>query len=212
MALQSSFYLIDGSTRTYPSTKHIATKQHCIVYKKKVSDGLWIVVNTDDYSLVNNSIIFITAQDQVVYSQVEIRVADGQDELLGNPSDIMIVAGIASQVLAVAAIDDEVVIVANNIASVVTDANNIADINTVSGDIASVVILANAISAGGVSGTGGGGQFLGNSVVKAVEFMANTSNENLVTPTGTNCFSVDSLVFENGGSLTISNGSTYKIL
>jgi hypothetical protein len=208
VAIQSIFYNTDGSTRTFPSTKHIPTKQHCVVYKKKVSDSLWIVANTDDYSLVNNSIIFIAAPDQAVYSQVEIRVADAQDELATSPSDIAIVAGIASQVSAVAAIDDEVVIVANNIASIVINANNIVDINTVADDISNVDIVANQIASGGIIG----GQFLGTEVIKGVQYMSQSTYEILNVPVDTNAFSVGSFTIESGGTINVPSGSLYKIL
>lgn len=58
----------------------------------------------------------------------------------------------------------------------------------------------------------GSGQLLGNNVTKAVQFQAQSTNEDLVIPIGTNAFAVDSLVIEDNGSLTIENGSTFKII
>lgn len=58
----------------------------------------------------------------------------------------------------------------------------------------------------------GGGQLLGTTDMKAVGYMANSTAENLVVPTGTNAFSIDSVTIEDGGSITVENDSTYKIL
>lgn len=128
MALQSSLYNTDGSTKTFPSTKHIATKQHVAVYKKRVSDNVWVIVPVLDFSLINNSVVFNTAPDMAIYSQIEVRVADTANELEDNPSDIAIIAtGIAN-----------INTVATNIASVNTTSTNIASVKTVSGSIANV--------------------------------------------------------------------------
>ena len=70
MAIQSSIYATDGTTRTYPSTKHIATKQHCSVWKLRVSDSVWEISNVSEYSLVNNSVIFVDAVLTSLYSEV----------------------------------------------------------------------------------------------------------------------------------------------
>lgn len=128
MAIQSSFYATDGTTRTFPSTKHIATKQHCSTYRKLVVDSTWVIVPVSEYELVNNSIVFIDAPSIVIYSMVEVRVADSQDELSTNPSDIAIVASSITNVNTVA----------TNISSVNTTATNIGAVNTVSGSIANV--------------------------------------------------------------------------
>jgi hypothetical protein len=125
MAVQFSIYTTDGTTRTYPSTKHIATKQHCSVWKLRVLDSVWEIANVAEYSLVNNSVIFVDALPTSVYSQVEIRVADTADELLDSPTDIAINAA------NIADINTN----ADNLASIITNATNIAAINNASSNI-----------------------------------------------------------------------------
>jgi hypothetical protein len=58
----------------------------------------------------------------------------------------------------------------------------------------------------------GGGQMFGNAVIKAVSFNAQTIAENIVVPAGLNAYSVGNITIENGFSLTVENGSVYKIL
>jgi hypothetical protein len=125
MAVQFSIYTTDGTTRTYPSTKHIATKQHCSVWKLRVLDSVWEIANVAEYSLVNNSVIFVDALPTSVYSQVEIRVADTADELLDSPTDIAINAAHYADINTNA----------DNIDSIVTNATNIAAINNASSNI-----------------------------------------------------------------------------
>jgi len=138
MAVQSSFYNTDGSTRTFPSTKHIATQQHCSVYVKSVATSTWSIVNVADFELINNSIVFDIAPDIALYSQIEVRVADTADELVNSPSDIAIVAGSIANVNTVATNIVPVTTVATNIATVQTVSANIANVNTVAGSIANV--------------------------------------------------------------------------
>ena len=128
MAIQSSFYLVDGSTRTFPSTKHIATKQHCAVYLKDSVLITWSVVPVGEYSLINNSIVFDTAPSATLYSEIEIRVVDTQGEIVDSPSDIAQVSGSINNINTVA----------TNISSVNTSATNIGAINTTSGSISNV--------------------------------------------------------------------------
>ena len=152
MALQSSFYVPDGSTRTFPTTKHIATKQHVAVYFQSVADSTWSIVAVDLYSLVNNSIVFDDAPDAVLYSQIEIRVADSADELEDSPSDIAIVAGAVADIATVSGSIADVETVSTNIgavqtvsandANVTTAATNIASVNTVSANIDKVNTVA----------------------------------------------------------------------
>lgn len=146
MALQSSFYNTDGTTRTYPSTKHIATKQHVSVYGKRVSDSTWVVLAVDLYELVNNSIVFDSAPDTLIYSQIEVRVADTANELEDSPSDIAIVASIAGDITAIVNDIENVDTVATNIGAVnIASANN-ANITTVAGSIANVNTVVSSIS------------------------------------------------------------------
>jgi hypothetical protein len=133
MAIQSSIYATDGTTRTYPSTKHIATKQHCSVWKLRVSDSVWEISNVSEYSLVNNSVIFVDAVLTSLYSEVEIRVADTADELLDSPTDIAITA------TNIADINTN----AENIDAITTNATNIASIQNTSGNIGVITNVSN---------------------------------------------------------------------
>ena len=58
----------------------------------------------------------------------------------------------------------------------------------------------------------GSGQLLGNAPKKAVQFLSNTISEALVIPTGCNGFSIGSVTLADGASITIPDGSVYKIL
>lgn len=115
MGVQSSSYVIDGATRTFPSTKHIASKQHCSVRVKRIIDNIWEAVEPSEYSLINNSIIFVNAPLSYLYDSIEIRVADTQDELAGDPTDLSLIAS---------SIDD-ISVVADNIASIIAASNGI---------------------------------------------------------------------------------------
>jgi len=64
----------------------------------------------------------------------------------------------------------------------------------------------------GTWGTVGSSQFLGTADTKGIQFMAQTTNEVLVIPAGTNAFSIDSLILENGASIAVPNNSIYKVL
>jgi len=59
-----------------------------------------------------------------------------------------------------------------------------------------------------------GGQFLGIAKTKGIQYMAQSSleDEDLVVAEGTNAFSIESFTIENGTSLIIEDGSTYKVL
>lgn len=212
MAVQSSYYNTDGSTRVYPSTKHIATKQHVAVYIKDAVSEVWSLASIELYELINNSIVFDDALETELYSQLEVRVADNADELDDNPSDIMTVAQYIEDIIAVSPHVDEIETIAPHVTNVDIVADNIDDVNTVANDIHNVNILGQAIESGGVSGTGGGGQFVGNSVIKGIQYMAQTTNEDLVIPEGTNAFSLGSLILEDGASIEVPDGSIYKVL
>lgn len=133
MAVQSSFYLGTAlDSRTFPSTKHIATKQHMAVWRQQVSDDVWVQMDISDYQLINNSCVLNQLLSQTLYKQLEVRIADAPDELATSPSDIAIVAAIATEVEIVAEIADEVVEVAtgNYIKWVVDTIEDLASINT----------------------------------------------------------------------------------
>lgn len=256
MAIQSTFYTPDGSSLSYPQTKHIPSKQYVRVLLLIADTNTWIGLDESEYDLVYNSIVLRDIINPITYGGIEVRIADNQNELADSLSTIAIVASIASEIATVANVSGNVTTVADSIASVnttagsiasvnsvaanasnintvagntdnvnavVANANNIntvaadllepiSEINTVANDIVNINILAQAIQSGGVSGSGGGGQFVGNSVIKGVQFMAHTTNETLVIPTGTNAFSIESLVLEDGASIVVPNGSVYKVL
>lgn len=61
-------------------------------------------------------------------------------------------------------------------------------------------------------GTIGSSQFLGTADTKAVQYMAQSTNEDLVVPDGTNAFSVGEVTLEDGATITVPDGSTYKVI
>jgi len=58
----------------------------------------------------------------------------------------------------------------------------------------------------------GSGQLLGLAAVKAIAYLSQSTTEHLTVPANTNGYSVDSLVIESSGSLTLEDGAVYKIL
>ena len=58
----------------------------------------------------------------------------------------------------------------------------------------------------------GGGQMFGNSSVKAVSYNAQTISENITVTAGLNAYSVGDITINNGYTMTVENGSVYKIL
>ena len=142
MAVQSSFYVPDGSTRTFPSTKHIATKQHVGVYLQRALDSAWETALSTSYELVNNSIVFDSAVDNVLYIQIEIRVVDTTAELIDSPSNIALVAASIADVNTVADSILDVNIVADNISSVQNTSAISANITTVAGISTNVTTVA----------------------------------------------------------------------
>lgn len=97
MAIQSEVFSTSFGVRSFSSTKHIATKQHMAVWLKRVSDDLWTQLSVNKFELINNSAVLTEVPSSILYSQIEIRVADEPDELGTSQSDITIVAGLATQ-------------------------------------------------------------------------------------------------------------------
>ena len=129
MAIQSSFYTgtaLDG--RTFPSSKHIATKAHMAIWKQRVSDNVWVQTDIDEYQLINNSCVLNTVVEVATYDQIEIRVADAPDELADNPTDISTVAGLSAEIIRLNTSIDNVDTVANEL-----DATNVLE--TISADL-----------------------------------------------------------------------------
>jgi len=116
MAVQSSFY--NGTaldSRTFPSTKHIATKRHMVVYRRVTETLVWELFGFDEYQLINNSAVLNDDFPTATHDKLEIRVSDTEDELAADPDDVSIVAGIA----------DEIVVVSDNLDSIVNVSDNI---------------------------------------------------------------------------------------
>lgn len=156
MALQSSFYAVDGELTNFPQTKHIPNKDYVRVYLRSIVDGSWVQLDASNYDVINNSIVLVEVIDPDIYDMIEVRISDLIDELQDSISDIAIVSSIASDVTTVAGIKDEVLIVSSangEITTVATDivnvssvAADIASVNNVSGNIGEVIIVATDIS------------------------------------------------------------------
>lgn len=65
---------------------------------------------------------------------------------------------------------------------------------------------------GNIWGSLGGGQMLGSAANKAISYNSQSIAENIVVPAGVNAYSVGDITIENGYTITIENGSVYKIL
>jgi len=61
---------------------------------------------------------------------------------------------------------------------------------------------------------GGGGQFLGETSIKGIQYMAKTSgiNEDIIIRTNMNAFSVDSFIIADGASVVLEDDAVYKVL
>lgn len=58
----------------------------------------------------------------------------------------------------------------------------------------------------------GGGQMLGQALVKAISYNAQTVAENITIPAGLNAYSVGDVTIADGFTLTVENSSVYKVL
>ncbi len=121
--VSSQYFVITTTAQKFVSSRHIPTKQHCAIYKQLTVDDSWEQFQYDDYDLINNTLILNDEIASTEVKKIEVRVADGLDELDENPSDINII---------VANIDD-INTNANNIESINTNATNITYIVTVVG-------------------------------------------------------------------------------
>lgn len=85
--------------------------------------------------------------------------------------------------------------------------------NNASKFLLGVVLTSETILFNSGSGSSvGGGQLLGNADERAVAYLANSTSEELVVKSGTNAYAIDSITIEDGGSITIEDGSVFKIL
>jgi hypothetical protein len=131
MAIQSQFYTLDGSTNKFSSSKHIGSKSKVAVWLKLVLNGSFEQLDPTTFDLINNFVVLDDIPDTIVYSELEVRVADVASELTQVPSDISIVAGDIANINAVAAIETSVVKVGNIDTSVSTVAANDANVTKV---------------------------------------------------------------------------------
>lgn len=131
MAIQSEFFSTSFGIRSFSSTKHIATKQHMAVWLKKVSDDLWTQLSVNKFELINNSAVLTEVPSSILYSKVEIRVADEPDELGSSQSEITVLAGLYDEIVALNGIKNDITTVADISGDVTTVSSNISDINSV---------------------------------------------------------------------------------
>ena len=104
-------------------------------------------------------------------------------------------------------------IISNDV-DIATNVTNIASnqAQIISNDV-DIADLQYRIDSGGTGGTGGG-QLIGNAIVKGVQYMAKESSPtDAITIRRTeNAFSVDSFTIQDGASLTLEDGAVYKII
>ena len=178
--ITSQYFNITSNASVFASNRHIANKQHCSVWVKSLSN-VWTQIPYNDYDLVNNSIILDTALLSTIYSQVELRVADSQEEL-GTP---------VTDISTTASIRDEVVIVADNISDITTVSNNIVDLNSIADNI---------VKAGAVADNM-------NSVIMVADDLTNI---NIVASNKTNIDIAASNITEIQNASTNANTATIK--
>lgn len=132
--ITSQYFNITSDASIFASNRHISNKQHCAVWVKSLTN-VWSQIPYNDYDLVNNSIILDTALLSTIYSQVELRVADSQEEL-GTP---------VTDISTTASIRDEVIVVADNIDSITTVSENITNLNNIADNIVKAGVVADNI-------------------------------------------------------------------
>lgn len=141
-------------------------------------------------------------------------VADNMDDVNTVNSNINNVNTVATNMIDVNTVATNIIdvnTIVDNLTDVITTSDNIGVINITSNDIANINIVAKYIQEGNAS-IGSNGQLLGNSVIKGVAYLANSTNENLTVLSGTNGYSVDSLTLNDGATITVENNAVYKIL
>ena len=145
MALQSQFFVADNNTKTYASTKHIASKMHMALWIERlnpqVGQDTWITVDTRNYDLLNNVAVLDSPIDSTVYKQIELRVADNPDELMDSQSDIALVAAISDEVVTVARLENEIISVDGSKAEIIAVANMETAITEITTDPLKTAVL-----------------------------------------------------------------------
>lgn len=211
MAVQSNIFPITGTNlRTFTATKHIATKANVAVWVQDLLDN-WTKLNISDYDVITNSIVLNTGVSASDTQQLEVRVADNQNELTDSISDVAIVATNIADINSVADDITKVNSVAANIDAVQSVSGDIANVVITANDIANINIVANYITNGNTV-IGSNGQLLGTSTIKPIAYLSNNTSETLTILSGTNGYSVDSLTLNNGASVIVEDGATYKIV
>lgn len=132
--ITSQYFNITSDASIFASNRHISNKQHCAVWVKSLTN-VWSQIPYNDFDLVNNSIILDTALLSTIYSQVELRVADSQEEL-GTP---------VTDISTTASIRDKVIVVADNIDSITTVSENIVNLNNIADNIVKAGVVADNI-------------------------------------------------------------------
>ena len=149
MATQRTVY--EGAalgTRTFPSTKHIASKRHMACFLFEISTSSWQVVLTNTYELIKNALVLEEVVDTAKYSKLELRSADNEDELLAAAGSIDAIAAVIAEIEALGRIVPELKIVAQHAPDLETHMNKIDnDITSFAHNLGSAVAQVKAASA-----------------------------------------------------------------
>lgn len=95
MSIQSDIFTDAANQlggRTFQISKHIPTKQHMAVWLYNIQTSAWEQMDSNLYQLINNACVLDNPVTTSLYSKMEIRVGDTQDELTDSPTDITTVA------------------------------------------------------------------------------------------------------------------------
>ena len=102
MAIQSQVFKTDEGLLSYPSTKHIATKKLAEIWLYKYATNEWILMNSMDWELINNSAVLNYKADSYIYQYLDLRVADTEDEMADSATDIAIIISMEDEIRDVA--------------------------------------------------------------------------------------------------------------
>ncbi|MDD2273938.1 MAG: hypothetical protein PHH29_16965 [Desulfuromonadaceae bacterium] len=198
----------DGATRIFPVAFEIRGEDYIVIFINDIG-----VSDRTTYDIINNSVVFRVGAEPVVgVDNVKIVVATSPNEIAdlnAPPSSIQTILDNLVEVITVSSNITDVVNVSENILDIQIANTNSASIDIVSDNINDVNILADALGKATISG---GGQFLGTTVIKGIQYMSQTLAEPIIVPSGLNAFSIDNLEVLSGGSITVSNDAVYKVL